>query len=501
MGNDISNLLSKFGATVDGYLEIEAAIDYKEPVRKAAVPKVVVEAAPAVQQRAALVAEQAALAAQAPATVARSVPPPVVVAKSVAPQQRIEPVMEPVVDAVVAPVTAPAPLPHPTAIAASVSATLPASKSAVPEAVRPQPQYSPQSHSKAQVESADSQAADLQAADAALVRRSAPVAVPAARGATLLATSAPAVMPTGVADAALPSMLRSLLGEVVQQRQSRQGAGADEAGSNDALASLPPSTPARVIAVVSPKGGVGKTTLCSALACALTRHGRVVAIDLDPQNALQYHLGVSAVPEPGASASADAPIHADLPHWRAAWREGSAGTLLVTHAVVARQGEPEIARQMAQDPQWLTRQLQAMDLQAGDVVMLDLPAGQTAYLDQALQAADQVVAVVTPDAGSFLALEHMRQALHGRNNCHYIVNKYNAARTFSQDMLEVLKRWMGPRLAGVIALDHAISEGLAYGFNPLAKVGHSPAYEQLRTISEQLHAEVAKSALAGGRAS
>jgi cellulose biosynthesis protein BcsQ len=137
----------------------------------------------------------------------------------------------------------------------------------------------------------------------------------------------------------------------------------------------------------------------------------------------------------------------------------------------------------------------------GDVVMLDLPAGQSAYLDQALQAADQVVAVVTPDAGSFLALEHMRQALHGRNNCRYIVNKYNAARTFSQDMLEVLKRWMGSRLAGVIALDHAISEGLAYGFNPLVKAGHSPAYDQLRTISEQLHAEVVKSALAGGRAS
>ncbi|MGC8050076.1 hypothetical protein, partial [Salmonella enterica] len=74
----------------------------------------------------------------------------------------------------------------------------------------------------------------------------------------------------------------------------------------------------------------------------------------------------------------------------------------------------------------------------------------------------------------------MRQVLHGRNNCRYVVNKYDASRSFSQDMLEVLKRWMGPRLAGVIALDHAISEGLAYGFNPLVKDGHSPAYEQLQ---------------------
>jgi cellulose biosynthesis protein BcsQ len=134
------------------------------------------------------------------------------------------------------------------------------------------------------------------------------------------------------------------------------------------------------------------------------------------------------------------------------------------------------------------------------VVLLDLPAGQTPYLDQALQAADQVLAVVTPDAGSFLALEHMRQILHGRNNCRYVVNKYDGSRSFNQDMLEVLKRWMGPRLAGVIALDHAISEGLAYGFNPLVKGGDSPAYEQLQGVAEVLRAALAKSRVAGGRA-
>ncbi|UIN22642.1 cellulose biosynthesis protein BcsQ [Herbaspirillum frisingense] len=491
MGNDISNLLSKFGATVDGYLEIEAAIDYKEPVRKPAAPKVVVEAAPAVQQQAERVAEQVAQAAPA---VVKSVPP-IVVAKSVAPQQRIEPVMDPVmdVDVAAAKVEAPVSVPHPAPMAAMVSSTLAPASSPLSAEIPAQPQV--QAEPKVQ---ARSDSPEPQPADAALVTREAiaPAPAPAPLAAALVTATAPAVMPTVVADAAVPSMLRSLLGEVAQQRQSKQAAGA-----NHALASLTPSTPAQVIAIVSPKGGVGKTTLCSALACALARHGRVIAIDLDPQNALQYHLGVSALPEPGSAGPAPAAVPAEAPDWRATWREGSAGTKVVTHDVVAHQGEAGIARQMALDPHWLTRQLQAMDLQPADVVMLDLPAGQSAYFDQALQAADQVVAVVTPDAGSFLALEHMRQALHGRNNCRYIVNKYNAARTFSQDMLEVLKRWMGSRLAGVIALDHAISEGLAYGFNPLVKAGHSPAYDQLRTISEQLHAEVVKSALAGGRAS
>lgn len=495
MGNDISNLLSKFGATVDGYLEIEAAIDYKEPVRKPAAPKVVVEAAPAVQQQAARVAEQVAQAAPA---VVKSVPP-IVVAKSVAPQQRIEPVMEPVVDVDVAAakVEAPVSAPHPAPMAALVSSTLAPASGPAPAEIPVQPQVQAEARVQAQSNS-DSDSPKPQPADAALVTREAlaPAPAPAPQAAALVTATAPAVMPTVVADAAVPSMLRSLLGEVAQQRQSRQAAGA-----NKTPASLTPTTPAQVIAIVSPKGGVGKTTLCSALACALARHGRVIAIDLDPQNALQYHLGVSVLSEPGSAGPAPAAVPAEAPDWRATWREGSAGTKVVTHDVVAHQGEAGIARQMALDPQWLTRQLQAMDLQPGDVVMLDLPAGQSAYLDQALQAADQVVAVVTPDAGSFLALEHMRQALHGRNNCRYIVNKYNAARTFSQDMLEVLKRWMGSRLAGVIALDHAISEGLAYGFNPLVKAGHSPAYDQLRTISEQLHAEVVKSALAGGRAS
>ncbi|MCS5516395.1 ParA family protein [Pseudomonas qingdaonensis] len=48
---------------------------------------------------------------------------------------------------------------------------------------------------------------------------------------------------------------------------------------------------ASIIAVVSAKGGVGKTTFAAALAKLLERpHGRVVALDLDPQNSLASQL-------------------------------------------------------------------------------------------------------------------------------------------------------------------------------------------------------------------
>ena len=120
MGNDISNLLSKFGATVDGYLEIEAAIDYKEPARKVKAPLVVAKAEPAT----APVQNEGAAADPAP-VVAASAVVPMLAGGPVFPSQRIEPVIEPVVEPAVA--------------AANVSVPAPAAVAPVPPAVKLMP--------------------------------------------------------------------------------------------------------------------------------------------------------------------------------------------------------------------------------------------------------------------------------------------------------------------------------------------------------------------------
>ncbi len=52
---------------------------------------------------------------------------------------------------------------------------------------------------------------------------------------------------------------------------------------------------ARIIAVTNQKGGVGKTTTCSAICGCLKQMGyRVLAADLDPQGNLSFSLGVEA---------------------------------------------------------------------------------------------------------------------------------------------------------------------------------------------------------------
>jgi hypothetical protein len=57
-------------------------------------------------------------------------------------------------------------------------------------------------------------------------------------------------------------------------------------------------------------------------------------------------------------------------------------------------------------------------------------------------------------------------------------------------MHEVLKRRLGSRLLGVVALDHAVGEALAYGQNPLLEAESSPACQDMLMLSDKLKAQL-----------
>jgi cellulose synthase operon protein YhjQ len=406
MANDIANLLRRFGANADGYLEVESALDYKElPLTSVTAPAKSVQVSANEVEGAALV----------PARKIAPTPLSVAVVSTLHPMaERVEPVT----------------------------------------------------------------------AEAPAVSEVANVAPPATASVSVISSS-----------------LRSLLSEAALKRQAEANARNEEAARQSALNSLPPVTPAQVIAVVSPKGGVGKSTICAALAGALNLKGRTIAIDLDPQNALQYHMGV-AVDDNGTAGTG-----LTGENWISLLRDGAAGTHVLPYGSVSEKERRVLEGRLEEDGHWLARQLARMNLGANDVVILDTPPGSTPYLDQALDVADQVVVVVMPDAGSFMALDQIDRLLEGhtgkfgRDDCSYVVNQFDASRTFCQDMLEVLKRRFGTKLIGVVPLDHAISEGLAFGMTPLLEGEVSPARQEILAISNVLKSDVLPPILAGGRAS
>lgn len=295
--------------------------------------------------------------------------------------------------------------------------------------------------------------------------------------------------PVKTAQPAAP--LRHLLAEVALARQAEAQARNDEALRRVLPLGRPAKTRAHVIALVSAKGGVGKSTLASALATTLrVDGGRTLAIDLDPQNALQYHLGA----EPDVAGMATASLKGES--WNSLLLAGSAGSLLLPYGSVTEDERRTLERYMDHDRYWLARQLAGMDLSENDVVILDTPPGRTTYLDQALMVADQVLVVVTTDAACFVTLDPMERLLdecmaHGQApQCNYVISQFDSSRVFCRDMHEVLKRRLGSRLLGVVALDHAVGEALAYGQNPLLEAESSPACQDMLMLSDRLKAQL-----------
>ncbi|MQT41126.1 cellulose synthase operon protein YhjQ [Pseudomonas sp. FSL R10-0765] len=288
---------------------------------------------------------------------------------------------------------------------------------------------------------------------------------------------------------AAPNRLRNLLAEVVQAREVEAQALAEEAVRQEAARGRPAKCKAHVVVVVSLKGGVGKTTLAAGLASRLRLEGgRTLAIDLDPQNALHYQLGV----EHGESGIGS--LNGAGHSWHDRLQPGFDGALLLAYGVLGDDEHHALTHAMHEDHHWLARQLDHMDLAANDVVLIDTPTGSTASLAQALDVADEVIVVTTADAASFNTLDPIDRLLnapHARaasSHCTYVVNQFDVSREFSRDMLEVFKRRLGQQLIAVVPLDNTLGEALAYGRNPMSAAEPSPASEGVLQLAEQLKA-------------
>lgn len=281
--------------------------------------------------------------------------------------------------------------------------------------------------------------------------------------------------------------LGHLLVEVALARQAEAAARATEVLVQSLSKKPPVRSQAQVIAVISAKGGVGKSTLSAALATTVRLPGGLtVAIDLDSQNALQHHLSVS----PDAAGMATASLAGE--NWRTLLAAGSGDTCLLRHGSQTQDEHHALQLFLENDSQWLVRQIARMELSARDVVVLDVPCGDARMLEQALNAASQIVVVVTPDAACYLILDALESRLESTLTrdqapaCHFVVNRFDDTRSFTRDMAEVIVRRLGDRLLGLVHEDPALGEALAYGHNPVQAPHATHAVQDLLDLADAL---------------
>jgi cellulose synthase operon protein YhjQ len=220
-----------------------------------------------------------------------------------------------------------------------------------------------------------------------------------------------------------------------------------------------------VIAVVSSKGGVGKTTLAANLASVLAAQGRrVIAVDLDPQNALRLHLGVGLDSIDGVSR---ATLAGDA--LSTAMFDGIDGISVMPYGALVEDDYRRFEALLERDTDWLARSLTLLGLGDDDVVIVDTPPGTSPYTRNALRVAQFALCVVLADAASYAAIPQMERLIDtyaGQRadfiGYGYTVNQVDQSRQLQKDVLKVLRDSLGGRLfPGVIHADEGISEALA----------------------------------------
>jgi cellulose synthase operon protein YhjQ len=288
-----------------------------------------------------------------------------------------------------------------------------------------------------------------------------------------VAAQAPSVQQAAVVEkdvsawspAGLQSLLAKLAEEVPAPAQPEPVAPA-------AMAVRPDLSHIRVIAVVSAKGGVGKSTLAANLAAALQKTGRaVLGIDLDPQNALHHHFQPADAARAVDSAAGLCQAGRD---WQELCVPTRDGLFVLPHGLTDEPSRRVFERQLENEPHWLARHLAELQLAEGSLVLIDTPPGPSLYLQQALSVANLALVVSLADAASYTTLPLIDGLIashtEGRDDfagSAYLVNQVDNSRQLNKDISQIMQRLLGKRLLGLVHRDQSIGEALAYNRNVL----------------------------------
>jgi cellulose synthase operon protein YhjQ len=232
------------------------------------------------------------------------------------------------------------------------------------------------------------------------------------------------------------------------------------------------------VAIVSPCGGTGRSTLTASLATLAARSGVWgLAVECDPQNLLALHFGAERAPAEGlASRAARGQV------WNTAALAASDGTLVLPFGALDPPALVDWERRLVIEPDWLAARLDTLARPANGWTFLDTPRWPSVLSRQAVRAADITLLVLRADGASATLLEPTLTLLDGVP-VRVVVNAYEPGRALQADVMAALRERLGARLAPhPIHRDEAIPESFARRLSPGDHAAHAQVVHDLHGL-------------------
>jgi cellulose synthase operon protein YhjQ len=232
------------------------------------------------------------------------------------------------------------------------------------------------------------------------------------------------------------------------------------------------------IAIVSPCGGTGRTTLCASLAMLAARTGVwSLAVECDPQNLLALHFGAEQPPAEGLASRAARGLA-----WNTAALAASDGTLILPFGAMDAPAKVDWERRLIADPDWLAARLDTLAPPADGWTFIDTPRAPSILTRQAIRAANSVLLVLRADGASTALLDSALLAVQEKPVL-AVINAFDPARTLQADVAAALYRRLGDRLSPYpIHRDDAIPEAFARRMSPEDHAAHAEVIQDLHGL-------------------
>jgi len=257
-----------------------------------------------------------------------------------------------------------------------------------------------------------------------------------------------------------------------------------------------------LICFASPKGGVGKTTLAANVANELARGGlRVIALDLDPQNALRLHFGV-----PLRDTAGFTHLLARHPDWRSCLRQTATGISLLPYGQSGIGDAIALAVAIAATPALLRRSLDDILTNPDICLVVDTPPGPSSLLAALLPRTDFLITVFLVDATSVSLIPAVEQGLgyateepgHAGPDRGFILNQFDPRTRLGGVIADAATRHLGDRLLGTVYRDEYVAEAVAAQKLLADYAPVSRANQDIATISRAIRHRLRLPAVAAG---